>query len=701
MPHNPITERARSANATATSATAVPTPLDSQEQAPAFTVPTVVATPSKLQAVEAALAVSTARTATTSARMEAGIKRSQTATDVITGALDDITSANQIIAATNANADLQQQNSTISAIQIGASPDIQKILMQTLLEDENRLEDLLNEQAEGAPTPNPRPGDQRLMIIAESAKPGSLAAFLGAEATARSRTSGRVSDELKNARAQRDATVNRIQGVAAASESFARINALSRKTVNQGTIEANYKAIAAEGRIKGAEAEIQNIQTNAAALTRLAAADSRNVSNLIQSFRLEGEVEERQLTKQRQVLQKEQMAVAREKLKLELPAAKIALERSTLNLEESKALAPERKLAAEAQFASATKRFNDTVTTEDQIVELVQRGQSASGVAIESRELIVHGINQSGDIGAKYARLQEIGGSPDPVVGNTPFEAKESLTLISPTGNFLDTAGIRTLQQISNAQVEKYKALQKVPRDAATLATDFNQTAKEFMDFSAKEIKTGDVTNPYHAPPMSVLEGSAAIQADTLFNKVLKPLQMKEINPQAIIDAAVAGVRSKTVSPEEAAAGIELIFDSAAAYNNTINGGYRRLGLPNQTTYNTSIERPKTTFEELTLFGAGLFALGPLTPLTPINTLNLLSEAKTKNEEGEIISAHQKFLTIDLMDNVKIKEALVKILSANSPTPTVEAAPPTTSPGSTSGVAPAAPVVTDSPSLSF
>ncbi len=599
----------------------------------------------KLQAVEEALAVSTQRVTSSIVALEQGRAETRVATEAISGAIADITSAAQITRRASDTADLQAQNATITAFEASGGADIQAGLMTTLRADQTRVANLLDEKQDIV-------DDEftGIQII-----DGIINEF----------RSFQTDLEIDAARNQQVQTEREISGITSATESFAQANALTKKTLNAGVIEANYKGIAAEGQLKASQAEIQNINANATAMSNLVQADARNVSNLVQSFRLEGEAEERALAQERIAFQREQMTFQREKWQVELPAARVALEAATLRLEDATGLTTERRLAAEANFNAATKRFNDLVETENQLVEAVQKGQSLAGAPIEERQTIVFGLNQSGDVGKKYARLQELGGASDPVLGASAAEAVDSLQTVSPSGNVTQTPGITALSEIVDLQAAVYKKSGVVPKDQETLDSNLNATAQAFMDSKAANIGTGDDTNPYHAPPFSVLEEMASVRDSELYQSVLKAMEMKEVNPQTIMDAAIAGVRAGSVSPESAAVGIEAIFDSAALYNNTLQGGFRRVGLSNQTTYNVKINRPPSAVEELTI-GRTSLVLGSLAARTAslFKTTALLDVEPVAR--GELLSTATTF-SVDLMDATRVQEAVVRLLSATVP----------------------------------
>lgn len=647
---NPILQKAAVQESTELQATATPEDVSAALSA---------APDSRLEAVQEALRESTTRTVTSIQQLEAGAKSTQVASDVIASAISDITAANQITSSAKLNADLQAQNATIDAFEVGGGIDAQTQLMRELSEDNTRVEDILEERVELA---NEDRFGEGIGIIDKIVNRFNLRL---------------TEDQLSTAVAKRDNTVSQISNTSAATESFARVNSLTKRTLNEGVIEANYKAIEAEGKIKGAEQEIQNIHSNANAMTSLMAADSRNASNLLQLYRLEGEQQERDLKAERMKFSREQMSFQREQWKVELPKAETALEQAELNLKRSKTLGPTQIAAAELQLKAANKRFDDQVTLENELVANVQRGQSLSGTITDSRDTILWGLRQTGEIGAKYDKLHELGGSDIDSLGLSPFEAQTNLNIVSPSGTIKATKITKVLDQITQLQIATYnKAGQKIPKDTATLQSDYNTTASNLMATFAADIKTGDTSNPFQAPPMSVLADMNSISSTAFYKKVIAPMNMKEVDAQSIMDAAVAGVRAKTITPEQAASGIEAIFDGAALYNNTLQGGFRRVGLPNQTTYNTQLTRPRTFFEDLQVSTSSVInprnvasQIGlAIAGLADVSTTGSISASTQATADAYIEKYETKFFTVDLMDGTKVQEAIVKLLSGQKPT---------------------------------
>jgi hypothetical protein len=635
MASNPILDQARKDAVTTQVQTAIPASTETIEDL------SPVAGTSKLEAVQQALQESTGRITTNIQQLEASVKQTQTATDVAATAIADIAAANQIVQTTKDTVDLQAQNATIDSFEVSGGVEMQTALAATLKEDSERVATLLDEKQD---------------IVDDE--------FTGiqvVDAVINEFRSIQTSLEIEAAQAQQQQTITSIRNSTTATESFARQNALTKRTLNSAVIEANYKGIEADSKLKGAKVELDNINSNATAMARLVSADSQNVSNLVSAFRLEGEAEARELAKERQTFAREQMAFTREQWAVQLPAAKVALDQAKFNLGKSQTLGPTVIASAEQSLATAQKNFSDQVATGQQISEAVQQGQALVGLPIEPRETIEFGMSNP-VTREKYTRLQELGGVPDMRIGQTAFEAKSTLDLIAPQGGLAETPATKALDTITSLQIEVYnQSPEGIPKDDAIVEEDFNNTANTFMANAASKIVTGDTSNPYHAPPMGTLANAMKSIRDSKFYKtVLAPMEMKEINPEKIVEAAVAGVRAGTVSPDEASLGIETIFDSAAAYNNTLQGGYRRLGLPNQASYNVQFKRPpRTAAETLDL------ALIPFRSKVSATLLGTLIGVKGAKDIGTtaLQILRSPHITVNLMDATQIKSTLVKFLS--------------------------------------
>ena len=132
-------------------------------------------------------------------------------------------------------------------------------------------------------------------------------------------------------------------------------------------------------------------------------------------------------------------------------------------------------------------------------------------------------------------------------------------------------------------------------------------------------------------------------------------MNMVETNPQAILDAASNAIVSGDLTPEAAAAGIESIFDAAALHNNTMEGGFNRVGLDNQETYNARLSVPPGFFARVKKSAKVSALLHPLTiGLAPNKVKDFLF-----GDETEVRATANEL--VDLMDGAKVSQHLVRL----------------------------------------
>lgn len=587
--------------------------------------------------VQEALAANATRINTSVDQLEAGVTQTATATSVITGAIADITSANQTVQLAKDTASLEAQNSTIDAFEAGGGTDLQVELMSRLAEDIQNVNRLQDEKAD--------------IVDDEHTGIDILDNIIN-----QFRHQG-VSAELQVAEREQATSAEQIRQITASAESISRANAVTKRTVNRGTIQANYEKLGAQGTLQAAKEKLASIHSNATSMARLVSADKTQVNNLISLYRLEGEAKEREVAVETRKFRREQMEQERKEWELSLPKQQADLKSSELRLAQAQKMGPDQIATATLNREAAQKRADDSERQRATFVRVVQQGQVLAGLLPGDPDIIMLGLNSPGEVGRRYAKFMEMGSSPRGAIDNTPADVVETLSLVAPSGNVKPTKGLMLLRQITELQEAKYAKIREargtVPKDDATLKANYNRTADEFIASKVVNIVTNDASNPYAAPPFTVLEGVTSVRNEPLYIKVLQPMKMKETNPQTIIDAAVAAILAKTVTAEQAGEGIVAIFKAAAAINNEQDDGFRRVGLPSQTTYNTTLQRPATPFELLKGF-----------VLTPMISRESLGFKESTVNLGATIA-------VDLMNETKVDSVLIKLLS------TTKAAAPT------------------------
>lgn len=119
-----------------------------------------------------------------------------------------------------------------------------------------------------------------------------------------------------------------------------------------------------------------------------------------------------------------------------------------------------------------------------------------------------------------------------------------------------------------------------------------SQNATAAAKIQQNRITANDFSNIYQAPSAASIATLKGLQTDPFFNKVLKTQienGMTESDPSRILALAAESVQNGTVKINEAAQGMALFFTGAAKLNNEIKQ-YKRVGLPEQTSYNAFIQ---------------------------------------------------------------------------------------------------------------
>lgn len=640
---NPILEQAR----IQTAPTALPSVEDVATDSAAggsSTGPTPVQT--SLQAVQSELNVNSSRIEDSIHSLEKGAAESKVATGTITSSLEEIAASSQIAAAAISNADLGAQSAVLTAFEAAGGLEAQTQLIAELAVDSDRVSNLLDKKVDIS-------NDEFTGI-------GLIDNIIN------DFRSIQLDSEISAAQRKRAATSKEIANIQNSTESVSATSLKTKKTITEASIEANHKQIAAKSKILGAEAELKNVATNANAVTAILNADSRKLANLQSVLATEENAEDRAMRREVFNHQKNAAVAQIQKWKDGQESRDIQLEQSKLALKTAQETNPSAIPAAIARNEKVLADIADLEKLETDMVTGVQNAQSLAGLPVESDEIILRGISRPGAVGKKYERLLEIGGSADRVLGLTPAEAQINLSVIAPSGINKPTKSTKILDEVARRQADEFATAETVvPKTAEGLEADFNTRANVFMKVKAADIRTGDLSNPYHGAAFSTLEQSTSIQSTPLYQKVLKDKQMKELNPELILDSAIAGVTAKVITPEEAASGIDAIFTQASVLNNMEDGGFRRVGLTNQTTYNVVLKRSPTAFEGLK---SGLEGLAK-SPVLLAGIGGAVISGDADSFKKQMANITDRFSTVDLMNTTMLQNHIVKLLSAQTPVP--------------------------------
>ena len=598
-----------------------------------------------LAAVQESLRANTAKQVENIQQLEKGAQQSAIATATVSDSVRAIATADQIVSMATQTAGLQAQEATINAYGSAGGIEVQTNLMAQLQEDSSRVQNLLNEK--------------QAIVDTEHTGIGLVDGVINAF------SSFSIDQQIQAAQAQRTQTVSDISAITASTESISQAQLVTRKNITSATIQANYEKLAAQGNLEAAKAEIANIGVNATAAARVMTANQGLTDNLVSVYKLENEVENRAVAKEELAFKREQIINTRKQWADGIESRAVALETAKLQLSTAKATNPSGIPAAIARNEQAVKDIQEQERLEAEIIRTGQAGQSLAGMTIEEPEMIIRGLTSTNPTTrAKYEKILELGSAAAPVMGTSPAEAFINYRTVSPSGNLPNTRANRVLTAVERSQADAFaKSPATMPKKAEGVQADFDARAQDFMRTSAAEIKTGDASNPYVGAPFSVLAESNAVRQSPLYKKVLAAKGMQELNPTSIIEASIAGMLAGNVNPSEAAKGISTIFKVAANINNTESGGFRRAGLPSQTSYNVQVPRESTQFEALTSTGSVLFNTPGLAAYSILDAVEGTTKAK---DRIEYLTA--KYGVLDLMDETAVRLHLVKAMSASGKT---------------------------------
>lgn len=589
----------------------------------------------QLQAIEQQLAANRDRLQQSVVMAEEDAEATNVATNIIKQSLGQIASSTQIVAAATQNADLTAQNNANAVLAAAGGTEGQIAQMTRMKTQGDHINSLYDQKADIMDD------EHTGLSIIDTVINGFRAIP--------------VQRDLKVAARQYDATVTHTANMTAAQEGFSRVQQINKQAINESTIAANYKKISAEAALQGAEQDIRNVQHNSDAMTRILNADSRTVANSIEMYKMQGQAEQRALQEESIAFQRESMTNQREMWEFDKPRAAIQLEQAQLNLATAKDLSPLQKQDLTNRVTMYQKQMDDGLALERTTNTAVQVAQSSLGLPYQTTEQIQDGLSNP-HTRDKYLKLVDIGTSPVARFGSNGYEAFSAMRTLDPDGRGQNSKGKKLLQHISNQQLAAYTDVgANPPKDEISYSSDFNKTADAVMKAAAKDIPAGDRTNPYQAPPMSIIESSAAVQNSELWQSVLSKTGLTEANPQLIMEQAAAGVLAKLVTPEQAATGIAEIFKAAVLYNNTEAGGFERVGLGaySQTSYNTTIEY-KPTFTDA-LKGAN-FSIG-INPALQAGWQLAGNDPKRAEKVNMIDEAQvQQMIVRQLSSSPKIKE---------------------------------------------
>jgi len=590
------------------------------------------------QAVQSSLEAQTASIASAKKELAEGRSTVDESTQIITDSMQAVSSANQTIQLSKDTAQLQLENQTQRVLAAGGGIEGQVDLMLQLSADSKATADLLDER-----------GD----IMDDE-----FTGFVPIDSIINRFRAKGTNLALKEAAAQEAHTINRINNVTSAQERFHSINTKNKQTVNAATISANQKKIAATATSDAAKQDIVNVQTNASMLAQSMAMDEKQSDNLLQVYKLQGAEEGREADRESRTFQREQFAQRKKEWEPRLSTLQVQLKQSQLALETAQATNPSAVPAAIARNEKNLKEMQDyELFVADQVTS-IQNAQSLAGVTIDSEAVAATALALPATR-EKYTALARIG--REGVLGFSPAEARRSLKIIDSDGlapddkytDLLDDAA----RLVMDDNIKAGTAPPDPDRNPEAYDAEFDAATKSLMKAHAKEIKAGDQSNPFQAPPMDTVAGYQRVAQSKLWKEVLSKKGMVEIVPEEIVVATIAAIKAKVISPEEGARGIVDIFSTVALHNNTAENGFSKVGLAeyNQTTFNTAVRTPTTGFDLLKAT-PGL-VLSTFNPSTQFKYA--VSEKESKKGVSDLERQLTKYKVVDMMDKVTMQNHLM------------------------------------------
>lgn len=105
-------------------------------------------------------------------------------------------------------------------------------------------------------------------------------------------------------------------------------------------------------------------------------------------------------------------------------------------------------------------------------------------------------------------------------------------------------------------------------------------------------IKKGDTTNIYAAPPLDTVFAVPAIQNSELYKRVFAEQMvasgLKEFDPQQLVSLTTEAIKRQKISYNDAAVGLQAVFGTAKEINNRTKN-YAGFGLPKQMGFRTQV----------------------------------------------------------------------------------------------------------------
>lgn len=369
---------------------------------------------------------------------------------------------------------------------------------------------------------------------------------------------GTVGLKLKDAQQQYLTARDRLQGVRQAAEDVSQINAKLVGTTSEALIAASAKRLKLVADAQAKAAELDAIRSGATTVRSILAARTSALDAAAKVYSAEEAEKAKVLTREAQRLQLEEIKNEKEKN----ASIKAYLE------------------VGAAVFNMDTESFNSDVALD----------RLRNGTAEEKRRW-----SRVLQAGMSHSDNNPRGG----IIGYTPGDALNSLLDVDPDGVLEQTPATKFLRDSYEDYLDKITRdpQASLPKNLDERKAGFNLFMEEKFKELEQEIKTGDSTNPYHAPPVDSVSSAESVKNTKWWKQTFESAPPTETNPEAMIDTTIARIGDDGYTIEEAAKGISNYFSVAKSINNSWQGGFYRVGLPVQEKYTVKFAAPKSFFE--------------------------------------------------------------------------------------------------------
>jgi hypothetical protein len=304
----------------------------------------------------------------------------------------------------------------------------------------------------------------------------------------------------------------------------------------------------------------------------------------------------------------------------------------------------DRMLMAKESHALAVKRANITFeqyatdkAARADFAKLVQDSQAALNLPPMTPSQI-DGVMQAGGESANQLRtLVASGVAMTGAIGKSPAEAYDIQATANP--NAVPEPLLAAASQAVDIVKTKHGGVLPTGTKGKEIITQqMNQTVSDLYAGFEAEIKEGDASNPNTAPPADVVTGSTAVKETPFWEKLLKNIDPVEINSTQMTELTAEAVKKGTLDVNEAVDGIATYYKQAMLINNT-QQKRRMYHLPYQKGYNVK-------FKDVRAIPAAAF------------------RTTTAAAFGGLFG--DKFLTVDMADEVSVRNYIVKLISASA-----------------------------------